>query len=30
MNHKKELVFPDDVEISHNAKLLIQAFLTDR
>uniref|UniRef100_A0A672IGL2 non-specific serine/threonine protein kinase n=1 Tax=Salarias fasciatus TaxID=181472 RepID=A0A672IGL2_SALFA len=30
MNHKNSLVFPDDVEISHDAKDLICAFLTDR
>uniref|UniRef100_A0A3Q3G3M5 Rho-associated protein kinase 2 n=1 Tax=Labrus bergylta TaxID=56723 RepID=A0A3Q3G3M5_9LABR len=30
MNHKNMLVFPDDVEMSQNAKDLICAFLTDR
>merc|ERR1712168_571975 len=30
MNHKKSLQFPDDIEMTSNAKLLIQAFLTDR
>ncbi|KAM9339488.1 rho-associated protein kinase 2-like isoform 3-T4 [Symphorus nematophorus] len=30
MNHKNSLVFPDDVEMSHDAKDLICAFLTDR
>ncbi|XP_026196713.1 rho-associated protein kinase 2-like isoform X1 [Anabas testudineus] len=30
MNHKNSLVFPDDVEMSQNAKDLICAFLTDR
>ncbi|CAN9507867.1 unnamed protein product [Ophioblennius macclurei] len=30
MNHKNSLVFPDDIEISHNAKDLICSFLTDR
>ncbi|KAM6992490.1 rho-associated protein kinase 2-like isoform 2-T2 [Tautogolabrus adspersus] len=30
MNHKNTLVFPDDVEMSQNAKDLICAFLTDR
>jgi serine/threonine protein kinase len=30
MNHRNELRFPDDIEISSSAKLLIQAFLTDR
>ncbi|KAM8847516.1 rho-associated protein kinase 2-like isoform 3-T3 [Synchiropus picturatus] len=30
MNHKNTLVFPDDVEMSRNAKDLICAFLTDR
>lgn len=30
MDHKKSLSFPDDVEISENAKSLIRAFLTDR
>uniref|UniRef100_A0A3P8QU93 Rho-associated protein kinase n=1 Tax=Astatotilapia calliptera TaxID=8154 RepID=A0A3P8QU93_ASTCA len=30
MNHQNSLVFPDDVEMSQNAKDLICAFLTDR
>ncbi|XP_047429853.1 rho-associated protein kinase 1-like isoform X2 [Mugil cephalus] len=30
MNHKNSLVFPDDIEMSQNAKNLICAFLTDR
>nr|XP_020444853.1 rho-associated protein kinase 2-like isoform X1 [Monopterus albus] len=30
MNHKSSLVFPDDVEMSQDAKDLICAFLTDR
>uniref|UniRef100_A0A8C5EMB9 Rho-associated protein kinase n=1 Tax=Gouania willdenowi TaxID=441366 RepID=A0A8C5EMB9_GOUWI len=30
MNHNNTLVFPEDVEMSHNAKDLICAFLTDR
>ncbi|XP_029984493.1 rho-associated protein kinase 2-like isoform X2 [Sphaeramia orbicularis] len=30
MNHKNSLAFPDDIEISQNAKDLICAFLTDR
>ncbi|KAM9840333.1 rho-associated protein kinase 2-like isoform 2-T2 [Aulostomus maculatus] len=30
MNHKNSLVFPDDVEMSQDAKDLICAFLTDR
>ncbi|KAM7395261.1 hypothetical protein PAMA_006836 [Pampus argenteus] len=30
MNHKNTLVFPDDVEMSQNAKNLICAFLSDR
>ncbi|XP_062415447.1 rho-associated protein kinase 2-like isoform X2 [Pungitius pungitius] len=30
MNHNNTLVFPDDVEMSQNAKDLICAFLTDR
>ncbi|XP_030054718.1 rho-associated protein kinase 2 [Microcaecilia unicolor] len=30
MDHKNSLIFPDDVEISKNAKDLICAFLTDR
>ncbi|KAE8286770.1 Rho-associated protein kinase 2 [Larimichthys crocea] len=30
MNHKNSLVFPDDVEMSKDAKDLICAFLTDR
>ncbi|KAM3602727.1 uncharacterized protein V6R79_009673 [Siganus canaliculatus] len=30
MNHKNSLTFPDDVEMSQNAKDLICAFLTDR
>uniref|UniRef100_M4AGT5 non-specific serine/threonine protein kinase n=1 Tax=Xiphophorus maculatus TaxID=8083 RepID=M4AGT5_XIPMA len=30
MNHHNALVFPDDVEMSQNAKDLISAFLTDR
>ncbi|XP_042358929.1 rho-associated protein kinase 2-like isoform X2 [Plectropomus leopardus] len=30
MNHKNSLVFPDDIEMSQNAKDLICAFLTDR
>uniref|UniRef100_UPI0037E72BF3 rho-associated protein kinase 2-like isoform X3 n=1 Tax=Semicossyphus pulcher TaxID=241346 RepID=UPI0037E72BF3 len=30
MNHKNTLVFPDDVEMSQDAKDLICAFLTDR
>ncbi|XP_057678976.1 rho-associated protein kinase 2-like isoform X5 [Corythoichthys intestinalis] len=30
MNHKNSLIFPDDVEMSKDAKDLICAFLTDR
>uniref|UniRef100_A0A3B4T5I0 Rho-associated protein kinase n=1 Tax=Seriola dumerili TaxID=41447 RepID=A0A3B4T5I0_SERDU len=30
MNHKNSLIFPDDVEMSTEAKALICAFLTDR
>lgn len=30
MNHKNALTFPDDSEISNDAKNLICAFLTDR
>ncbi|XP_077408681.1 rho-associated protein kinase 2-like isoform X1 [Vanacampus margaritifer] len=30
MNHKNSLIFPDDVEMSQEAKNLICAFLTDR
>jgi len=30
MDHKNSLSFPEDVEISRNAKSLICAFLTDR
>lgn len=30
MDHKKSLAFPDDCEISENARSLIKAFLTDR
>ncbi|KAK2890078.1 rho-associated protein kinase 2-like isoform X2 [Channa argus] len=30
MNHKNSLIFPDDVEMSQDAKDLICAFLTDR
>lgn len=30
MNHKNSLVFPDDAEMSQDAKNLICAFLTDR
>uniref|UniRef100_A0A4W6D9A4 non-specific serine/threonine protein kinase n=1 Tax=Lates calcarifer TaxID=8187 RepID=A0A4W6D9A4_LATCA len=30
MNHKNSLVFPDDIEMSQDAKDLICAFLTDR
>ncbi|XP_061609304.1 rho-associated protein kinase 2-like isoform X6 [Phyllopteryx taeniolatus] len=30
MNHKNSLIFPDDVEMSQEAKDLICAFLTDR
>uniref|UniRef100_A0A3Q2YX07 non-specific serine/threonine protein kinase n=1 Tax=Hippocampus comes TaxID=109280 RepID=A0A3Q2YX07_HIPCM len=30
MNHKSSLIFPDDVEMSQEAKNLICAFLTDR
>lgn len=30
INHKDSLIFPDDIDISNNAKLLIMAFLTDR
>ncbi|GAA6228818.1 rho-associated protein kinase 2-like isoform X2 [Lates japonicus] len=30
MNHKNSLVFPDDIEMSRDAKDLICAFLTDR
>uniref|UniRef100_A0A665W5N4 non-specific serine/threonine protein kinase n=1 Tax=Echeneis naucrates TaxID=173247 RepID=A0A665W5N4_ECHNA len=30
MNHKNSLIFPDDVEMSQEAKALISAFLTDR
>ncbi len=30
MDHKKSLNFPEDIEISGNAKRLICAFLTDR
>lgn len=30
MNHKNSLVFPEDVEMSQDAKELICAFLTDR
>lgn len=30
MNHKNSLVFPEDVEMSQDAKDLICAFLTDR
>lgn len=30
MDHKNSLQFPDDIEISKNAKHLICAFLTDR
>lgn len=30
MNHKNSLVFPDDVEMSQDAKNLICAFLSDR
>ena len=30
MNHRNVLSFPDDFEISNNAKTLICAFLTDR
>lgn len=30
MNHKNSLIFPDDVEMSQDAKALICAFLTDR
>ncbi|XP_051909570.1 rho-associated protein kinase 2-like isoform X3 [Hippocampus zosterae] len=30
MNHKSSLIFPDDVEMSQEAKDLICAFLTDR
>lgn len=30
MNHKNSLTFPDDSDISKEAKNLICAFLTDR
>ena len=30
MNHKSSLTFPEDCDISKNAKDLIQAFLVDR
>ena len=30
MDHKNSLSFPDDVEMSRNAKSLICAFLSDR
>ena len=30
MNHKNSLQFPDDIEMSGNAKSLIRAFLSDR
>lgn len=30
MNHKNSLIFPEDVEMSQDAKDLICAFLTDR
>lgn len=30
MNHKNALTFPDDSDISNDAKNLICAFLTDR
>lgn len=30
MNHKNSLIFPEDVEMSQDAKALICAFLTDR
>lgn len=30
MDHKNSLSFPTDIEISHEAKSLICAFLTDR
>lgn len=30
MNHKNSLVFPEDIEMSQDAKDLICAFLTDR
>lgn len=30
MNHKNSLIFPEDVEMSQDAKGLICAFLTDR
>ena len=30
MNHKNSLFFPDDIEMTGNAKKLICAFLTDR
>lgn len=30
MDHKNSLNFPDDVDISENAKNIICAFLTDR
>lgn len=30
MDHKNSLQFPDDIEISKEAKHLIRSFLTDR
>ncbi len=30
MDHKKNLIFPDDIELSKEAKDLICAFLSDR
>ena len=30
MDHKNSLSFPDDIEMSHHAKRLICAFLSDR
>ena len=30
MDHKNSLAFPDEIEISQNAKSLICAFLADR
>lgn len=30
MNHKNSLIFPEDMEMSQDAKDLICAFLTDR
>lgn len=29
MDHKNNLIFPDDIEISNEAKSLIRSFLTD-